>query len=736
MILFERDWVRHPTATVHYQTKNTSFLRLSELYKAMKVQNRVFHLTLLQPELTWVDPHDPNLDAETMTMVATECLYNPWYFFREVLRIPPQASRESLPFLANRGNIALLWLFFNHVTTGLVQPRQTGKSVSTDGLMLYLLVCGATNSRINMLTLSDRLRTANVARIKKMRTYLPYYMRAHHRDDADNSHELTCKVKDNVYSTSVAQGSEDAALKVARGFTAPIAHIDEGPYIDYLRRSLPTMLTAGNAARQEAAKYGMPYGTIITTTAGMRDTDSGSYAYDLFHNGATWSERMFDAANRENLVELVERSLKHPKAMPLVYVCMSHRQLGISDETHESNMRESGTVGDEADRDYFNVWTVGNLRNPIPTVLLERMRKTAIDPHYNEITDVNYILRWYVPYHEIEERMATGKFVLGMDMSDAVGRDCITMQLMDVETLETVASGNVNEINLLRFNEFIVRFLVKYPTVTLIPERRGSAQTMIDTLLVMLPEHNIDPYKRIYNQIVDNPIKYEEEWKMLQYSPARRPPGFDERNKDLFGFVTSGSGKFSRSTLYSQTLQRAASLCCDVVRDRVLVDEITGLVNKNGRVDHEDGKHDDMVIAWMMAVWFLTQSKNLKHYGISTALARASEWRPEGLKVKRIADGADRFADQQQQRVKQEIEQLLEELKETDDERVSMMLERRIKTLDMRLTERFSEAMTIDALINDVVSKRTRARLERTSRNQPNRMANHRQGGPSWPRHR
>lgn len=734
MILFEQDWARHPTATVHYQTKNTSFLRLSELYKAMKVQNRVFHLALLQPELTWIDPHDPNLDAETMTKIATECLYNPWYFFREVLRIPPSASREALPFLANRGNISVLWLFFNHVTTGLVQPRQTGKSVSTDGLMLYLLVCGATNSRINMLTLSDKLRGANVARIKKMRTYLPYYMRALHRDDADNSHELTCKIKDNVYSTAVAQGSEDAALKVARGLTAPIAHIDEVPYIDYIRRSLPTMLTAGNAARQEAARFGMPYGTILTTTAGMRDTDSGSYAYDLFHNGATWSERMFDAKNRTDLVDLVERSLKHPKAMPLVYICMSHRQLGIADEVHEANMRESGTVGDEADRDYFNIWTVGNLKNPIPTVLLERIRKSAMDPLYNEITSANYMLRWYIPYHEIEERMATGQYVLGVDMSDAVGRDCITMQLMDVETLETIASGNVNEINLLRFNEFIVQFMVKYPNVTMIPERRGSAQTMIDTLLVMLPEYQIDPYKRIYNQIVDNPIKYAEEWKMLQYSPARRPNGFDERNKDLFGFVTAGSGKFSRTTLYSTTLQRAASLCCDIVKDRVLADELMGLVNKNGRVDHEDGKHDDMVIAWMLPVWMLTQSKNLKHYGITSALARAVEWRPESARVTKVSDGADRYQDQRQVQLKREIETLLEELKETDDERLSMMLERRIKTLDMRLVERFNEAMTIDALINEVVSKRNRARLERSSRNHPHRMANHRNGGPTWPR--
>lgn len=713
MILFENDWSRYPTAKIHANTKNKSFLRQAEIYRMMGVKNYAFHLTLLQPELEYVDPHDPNISADVMMTIAKECLYNPWYFFREALRIPPQASRESLPFRANRGNLSLLWLFFNHVTTALIQPRQTGKSVSTDGLMLWLLVCGSTNTRINMLTLNDRLRTSNVNRIKKMRAYLPYYLRAPHREDSDNQHEITCKVKDNLYSSAVAQGSEAAALTVARGLTAPIAHVDEFAFIDYIHKALPAMLSAGNAAREEAAAFDVPYGTIFTTTAGMRDTPSGKYAYDTIHGGATWTEKMFDCKHRQDLIDMIEKNKVNKKSMTLVNITMSHRQLGVSDEKHAKNMQDTGSVGEDADRDYFNIWTSGGITNPISPKLLERIRASMREAEYNQITDLNYILRWHIPEKEIERRMATGKFILGVDCSEGIGRDSITMVLTDVRNLQTVAAGNINEINVVRLLDFIADFMVRYPNVTLIPERRSTGIVLIDTLLIKLPALGIDPYKRIYNRIVDEPTKYVDEWKLLQYDMSRRPYGFDERNKELFGFVTSGSGRHGRDQLYSHSLQRGASMGCDGVIDPVLCAELAGLAMKNGRIDHSQSGHDDMVIAWLLNTWFLTMARNLKHYGITDALSEAVEYR-EGVVVRKKAETPeDVYVQTQQQELRDEMESLLEQLKSTNDDRISIMLEKRIKTLDSRLIERFTDTQSIDGLINEARNARNKHMRER-----------------------
>lgn len=128
MLLFESDWKKYPNAIVDFDTSNKSTVRYVGLLKKMGVKNCLWPLALFQPQLVGVDPHDESLSEEVKLMILTECYYNPWYYFREVARVPPTAGIRTLPLEANRGNMTLFWLFFNHIDTALIQPRQTGKS--------------------------------------------------------------------------------------------------------------------------------------------------------------------------------------------------------------------------------------------------------------------------------------------------------------------------------------------------------------------------------------------------------------------------------------------------------------------------------------------------------------------------------------------------------------------------------------------------------------------------------
>lgn len=713
MILFKNDWARYPTAIIHHKTRNTSFLRQAEVYKMMGIKNYAFHLALYQPDLELVDPHDPNLDPDTMAKIAVEVMYNPWYFFRECVRIPPQGSPKAPPLRANRGNIALIWLFMNHVDPALIQPRQTGKSVSTDCLMLYLLTWGCENATVNMLTKDDKLRTKNVDRLKKMRGYLPRYLQQIAREDSDNSMEITVKRRDNHYTTAVGQNSESAALNIGRGLTSPIAHIDEAPFINFVDTTIPAMLSAGNAARDEARDNGKPYGTIFTTTAGKKDSRSGRYMFNLIHGGMVWTEKLLDCSGPAELRKIVRAN--SPGFKPLVNITLSHRQLGYTDEWLYEKMMESNSQGEEADRDYFNRWTSGGLTSPLPTEINDRLRSSERDPDYLEISEDGYCLRWYIPENRIAERMASGKVVIGMDTSEAIGRDSITMVFVDPYTFDVIAAANVNEANLITFGLWVADLMIRYQNTILIPERRSSGQTIIDTLLIKLPQANIDPWRRIYNVVVDNSTKYEAEFKLLQYDQRRRPSNFNEKHKMDFGFATSGSGAHSRNSLYSTALQRAARIGSDKCYDKKLIDEITGLVTRNGRIDHDEDKNDDMVIAWLLAAWFLTASKNLQFYGLVGALERAKEYKPGAARNDKPQDIMDEYQDYRQKAIKAEMESLLESLKGTDDEFVTMRLEQRIKALDSRLVDKFSEVSSIDALISEARSSRRNAKRDVTA---------------------
>ena len=152
------DWQKFPSAIIDTQTKNKSFLRLAQVYKSMGVKNHAFILALVNPRLQSVDPFSTELTHQQMVEIGIECKVNPWYFFRECARVPVKGSDEPVFLEANRGNIALYWLFFNHIQMFLIQVRQTGKSVSTNVLHVLLMNILCRNTLINLLTKDDKLR--------------------------------------------------------------------------------------------------------------------------------------------------------------------------------------------------------------------------------------------------------------------------------------------------------------------------------------------------------------------------------------------------------------------------------------------------------------------------------------------------------------------------------------------------------------------------------------------------
>lgn len=706
MILFYSDWIRFPRAIIHHRTKNKSFLKLAEIYRRMGIKNYAFCLTLLNPELELVDPHSKDLTDEQKTLIALECMFNPWYFFREVLKIPPRGAGEPMQFEAKRGNIALIWLYLNHIDSSLTQPRQTGKTTGAHAISIYLMIILCEHSMINLLTKDDKLRTESIKDLKRMRSYLPPYLRFESNADSDNTISFDCKMKDNYYVAAVSQNSEAAALNLGRGLTSATKHIDEGPFINFIDVAIPALLSSGNAAREIAKKNDLPYGNYFTTTAGKKDTRSGMYMYKMIHGGMFFSEILYDTKTQEHLKEVVRKGSPGIKAM--VNITMSHRQLGYSDQWLYDAMSETNSTGDDANRDYFNIWTSGGLSSPVPVEILERIRNSEREPMYTELCKENYVIRWYVPYSDIPFYMQNRRFVMGMDTANAVGKDSITLVMLDDQTLDVVASLNVNETNVALFVQWLAQFMIKYKNVTLIPENKGPSQVMIDLLVNLLQAAGIDPFKRIYNLIVDNHLEHAEEYKVISYEPSRRSPQFYDKVKKYFGYTTSAGGYHGRDNLYIQTLLRAGSLGCDKCYDKPLIDEITGLVTKNGRIDHSDGNHDDLVIAWLLGVWFLTTSKNLQFYGHTNVLSKAKEFKVTQDKRSNEDDVIDHYKQQQQEQIRIEIEGLLEQIRNSPDDIITRMLELRIRTLDSRLTTSYSEQTTIDAILGEITASRNK----------------------------
>ena len=222
-ILFKEDWNRFDRAIVDTETKNRSFLELSYKLKTMGIKNHQFPLQLHDPVLQGVDPFDyDNLTLDLMTRIGIECRLNPFYILREITRAPPDTGLISNPIDANRANISTIWCFFNYVIYSLIQPRQTGKTLTVLFLLEAIMNFMANNTSINYMTLSEKNRKDIILKLKKIYDELPIYLRYRNNKDDNNQESFSVNAWTNKLSVHIAQASEKAAYALGRGLTTPM----------------------------------------------------------------------------------------------------------------------------------------------------------------------------------------------------------------------------------------------------------------------------------------------------------------------------------------------------------------------------------------------------------------------------------------------------------------------------------------------------------------------------------
>lgn len=703
-ILFSADWAKYPDAIIDYETKNESFLRVAEVYHRMGVENCAFHLTLLDPDLQGVDPFSENLTFLQKAKIARECKLNFWYYLREVERIPEPGSVVPVMFAANRMNIALYWLFFNHVMTLVVILRQSGKTTTLSSIVKYLLNFGSMNTFINLLTKNEGLKSETLTKVKTLFEELPDYINFSTKKDIFNTDEIYVKDLENKFKGNLSSSSPKQAEKVGRGFTAPINIIDEAAFVENIAIAMGAMLMSGNFARVAAEKNGSPYGTLIATTAGNIDDRDGSYIYSLVTGATLWDEKFLDALNIDQLNQLIytnSDSGKNSTQRPMVNITMSYRQLGYSDEWMEKTKRANISTPENLKRDLYNQWLSGSSKSPIPKEYLEIMRANLIDyPQSIFYAPHNYLLRWYINKEELDFRAQNGSsFIIGSDTSDGNGgnSDDISFVVRDHIYGDVICTANFNEVNLITIADFFVSFLLRYSNSMMIIERRSSAATIIDYMITKLLAVGINPFKRLYNSIVQEKERYAKEYDEIINARTSDESVFIKYKKHI-GFATSGGGITSRSELYSTTLLHMLKFTGHTLYDRKLIDQISALIEKNGRIDHPAGGHDDMVIAGLLTHWLLTVGRNLGIYGINSSMILRGNKIYLEEKYKTDEEALDR---NEMIAMEEEFNRLLDRFKAERDPTICRQLEVRIHKLASSFRHN-NNAVSVEEMIENI----------------------------------
>ena len=601
MILFEKDF-EEQGATVDLSTKNLSFLKMSLLLNEMGIHNNLFPLALYDKDLKGIDPHDLHDDSlELKQRIAWEAKRNPIYAMRELIRVSASGT-GGIRYILNRSNLAQAWCFFNSINSFQVMPRQIGKSVGTMSLACIYLYIMAYNVNWGMFCKGNKLQYENVDRLKKLRDSLPKWLLHQTAEDTNNKEGIYYKALQNGFLTFVAQSDKQAAGDQARGQSFAVENWDEICYYNNIDLSYDSATAGMDTAGEQAYKSGVPSAIIMTSTAGDIDDPRGRWCYHTACDALRFTEHLYDMKDREALLDTLHTNSKNN----YIYIEFSYKQIGKSDEWFERVTRNKSKRVIE--KDYLNIWQMGGSSSIFSQELLKKMQASRRDPVV-VTNNESLIIKWYDDPNILlnDEGLRRRPYVMGLDTSDNVGRDFTTMCMLDPYDMHIVCTFKCNTTNLAFVAKTVMDILNKFPRSIFIPERNKLGSMFIDFIFAETRRDLFDPLTRIYNlynqkYTSENPIG------TLNYDD-----GTVRRN---FGFTTSKSAT-SREFLYSTVLMTALKLVGDRLYDASIIDEISGISVRNGRVDHSEKGHDDLLIAFLLAAYFILFGANHRLYGIS-----------------------------------------------------------------------------------------------------------------------
>jgi hypothetical protein len=602
MILFKDDWhIQKPL--VHFDTTNQSAIKAAILLKKLGVENNKFFLALHQKELLGIDPHNlKDNSLELRLRIAHEARINPWYYFRELLKIK-HIGNPSAPYEFNRFNLALMWCFFLNIDTYSVILRQIGKTTGCLGLDGWLLNVGTTYYDIAAISKGNQLLQEGVSRLKEMRASLPAFMVDNRSKDSDNKEGLYYDATHNKYQTFTARMDPINAEKLGRGFTTGKLNWDEFAWLANNFISFPVAIATTDAGRLQAKAAGLPTAMVIATTAGDPSIPEGAFALKIRNECGRFQEKYYDLQDRA----AVETTLANLSVRKMFYITYNHLQLGKTDEWLMDTIKRSGASPDKVAREYLNQWYSSGISTAIAESTKREIMASLQDPCFTE-HKYNILFNFYVPKERLLDiNFLNTPFILANDCAENVGKDFTTLYMLHPKTLKPVMTCRCNESNLNKIASIVVDLLEQFPRSIYIPERNSVGGMLVDIVIDVLSSNGINPFTRIYNTVVnDAPNVADIEMDVNNITGAI---------KGKFGFRTT-SGPKGRAMLYTTTFDQALILCKDKVKDAVLIDELCALVIKNRRITHPDGGNDDTVISWLLAIYFVLHARNIEVYGI------------------------------------------------------------------------------------------------------------------------
>lgn len=591
---------------VYYQhsTSNKSFINMHLYLKDKGIKNNEFMLLILDPGLVKFNPFDPKLPSVIKSRILRECIYNPWYFLREICRIPSDGNANGDKFRLDRGNMAMIFCLMLNLNTYVILPRQTGKTQSALAWYLYLFNFGTNNAEMSFLNKKFDDSKLNLNRIKAIRDLLPSYLKMDHIFSNDGNklkgknsvEKLEHPINGNRIITVPSARDKSSATSLMRGRTTSIIHIDELAFIKHNKIIYLNMIPAWNTAAKNAKRNNKPYGILITTTPGLLTTDEGEYAYSVRENATKFSENWYDLSYNE-IMDIIDSNGNSN----FVHIEYTYQQLGYSEQWFKNLCIEMGKSWSDIRREILLEWSTTNENSPFNKEDLDSIRALIKVPINSFMIFNKYTIN---VYEKINQKYPP---IIGADVSGGYQRDSSALTIIDSHSTRVAAEFNCNYISTKDFASLIYEIVTKYlPNAVVNIERNGGfGSSVIPILMATSIKKNL--FYTIKDKVIEERIDGAHITKKTQKTK-------------IFG---SDSTHGEREKLMD-ILRNRVEYHKDKIISKTIYDELCGLeVKKNGRIEHSANTHDDQVFSWLWALYVYYEGIDLvNNWGIKRTVLK------------------------------------------------------------------------------------------------------------------
>ena len=615
----------------HISTSNLSFIQTARDLKSLGINNNAFFLSLYNPDLADVDPFSPNLTKEQVQAIINECIINPWYFIRECVRIPEQGGGTGpgagSKFRLHRGNLAACWCFFRNIDLYLVIPRQCFKTHSMLACLNWAYIFGTSNSVFNFSNKSQKDSDDNLRKMKEQKDVLPIYMQHRYGIEIDESGDfkqvkgldnvrtMTNPVNGNRIDSKPSAATEEKADGIGRGNSAPIQFYDEVEFTKYIGTIIMAAGPAYVRAAENAKKNGAMYGRIFITTPGNIDSQPVKDSMSTREQAAVFTERLYDMTEDD-----IAAFMKANSRNGIIYIEFNYKQIGMDEEWYQKVCAVSNWDKIKIKREVLLQRIRGTSESPFDPDDLDTingLRKEPID----EIM-VNKIFTLYV-YEKLDK---TVPYIMGVDCATGVNNDNTVLMIIDPYTLHPVACMKTPLADAVETAQNIIHVVNRYIPKALVAiesNHLGSA------IIAILKRSSIAA--NLYYDI-DKAMVPDVETRLDKHGMVMNDPN----NRRFYGVATTATTRpMMMQILLRHVAERKSDFIC-----RELIDDLNNLIQKaSGKIEAAQGEHDDVVMAYLIALFVYYHGSKLSRYGITKYDPR----KPIGESVKKVETYADAY---------------------------------------------------------------------------------------------